>query len=86
MKSRPGYIFTQYFLHHIACIMNQSSEPVNKATLWKCEACGYVDTQSHLIYCPAFKDIREGKNLESDNDLVDYFSKVIKIREEIDKA
>ena len=85
MSMSEARMFFRIRTEMIRCKMNQSSEPVNRATLWKCTACGYVDTQSHLIHCPAFKDIREGKDLGSDNDLVDYFTKVLKIREELDE-
>jgi hypothetical protein len=27
-------------------LMNQSSEPKNKATFWECTGCGNVDTQA----------------------------------------
>ena len=37
----------------IKCKMNQSSDGYNKSSLWKCEDCGYVDTQSHILNCPA---------------------------------
>ena len=66
----------------IKCAMNQSSDAGNKTALWKCKACGYVDTQTHILHCPRFTDLRESKSLESDHDLVEYFSKVLKIRED----
>ena len=53
----------------------------NRSSLWKCEDCGYVDTQSHIIHCPAYQGLREGKSLNSDDDLVAYFSEVLKLRE-----
>ena len=64
----------------VKCKMNQSSDPYNRSTLWRCEDCGYVDTQSHIIHCPAYKDIRSGRSLNSDSDVVSYFSEVLKWR------
>ena len=47
---------------------------------WLCNSCETaIDNQSHLIWCPAYTKLREGKNLESDKDLIDYFTKVLKI-------
>ena len=43
-----------------------------------------VDSQSHLMFCPAFQDLREGKSLESDEDVVDYVRKVLTIREKLE--
>ena len=65
----------------IRCKMNQSSDPYNKSSLWKCEDCGYVDTQRHILHCPAYQSLREGKYLDSDADIVSYFSAVLKLRE-----
>ena len=64
--------------------MNQPSDFHNKSSLWQCEGCGNVDSQSHILWCPSFSDLREGKSLSSDKDLVDYFRKVLFIREKLD--
>ena len=65
------------------CKFNQSSDKSNKESLWQCRACGYIETQSHIIHCPAYKDLREGKSLDSDEDLAEYFQKVLKVREQL---
>ena len=36
------------------------------------------------MWCPAFKELREGKSMDSDIDIVNYFRKVLKIREKLD--
>ena len=68
----------------IKCKMNQPSDRLNKETLWKCSACGNIDTQKHIMWCPAFQAIREGRSLESDEDLVEYFRQVLNIRDKFD--
>ena len=65
----------------VKCKMNQSSSKCNKASLWQCEDCGYIDSQTHIIHCPAYKDLREGKDLNSDVDVANYFKEVLRIRE-----
>ena len=52
---------------------------------WKCESCesGFIESQSHLIWCHAYSHLREGKNLNFDKDLTEYISKVLNIREEL---
>ena len=67
---------------NINCKMNQSSSHSNKASLWKCDGCGYIDTQSHILYCPSYQHLREGKSMDSDKDLVAYFRDVLKERED----
>jgi hypothetical protein len=62
--------------------MNMRSDKSNAQKLWKCSECGHVDTQSHIVWCPFFATLREGKSLDSDIDLVKYFQEVMKIRED----
>ena len=62
--------------------MNQRSDKNNTKNLWKCRECSNIDSQSHILWCPFFSQLREGKSLDSDEDLVGYFHEVFKIREE----
>ena len=62
--------------------MNQVSDKNNAMNLWKCNECGNIDTQSHILWCPFFASIRDGKSVDNDSDLVEYFQEVFKIREE----
>ena len=47
---------------------------------WKCMSCGNLDTQEHLLSCPEYSFLRDGKRLDQDQDLVNYFRSIIKIR------
>ena len=62
--------------------MNFMSDPVYSNNLWTCEGCsgGFRDTQSHILICEGYSDLRCDKNLDSDKSLVDYFDAVIKRR------
>ena len=62
--------------------MNQQSDKCNAMNLWKCLQCGNIDTQSHVIWCPYFANLQDGKSLENDEDLVAYFREVFRIRED----
>ena len=62
--------------------MNQVSDSKNAKVLWKCNECSNIDTQSHILWCPYFASIRDGKSMDNGSDLVDYFKEVFKIREE----
>ena len=53
------------------------------SNLWKCWHCPMVDTQSHVRVCLAYEHLREGKDLNKDQDFVRYFCQVIKLCEEI---
>ena len=67
----------------LKCKLNQSSDRRNMETLWRCQ-CGYMDSQSHILYCPLYQDLREGKDINSDVDIADYFKAVMRIRQEMD--
>ena len=62
--------------------MNMKSSPKFASDLWKCDDCLSLDSQSHIMWCPAYAPLREGKSLKSDTDLVEYFQAVIKLRED----
>jgi hypothetical protein len=47
-----------------------------------CQAWLSLITYQH-IWCPYFANLREGKSLENDEDLVPYFRKVFRIREDL---
>ena len=61
--------------------MNYLNNPKYKSELWLCDSCEtMIDSQSHVLYCPAYMQLREGKSLTSDSDNVEYFKKVLEIR------
>ena len=69
--------------------MNFKSDPAFKANMWICVGCdnetddgkiGSLDTQAHVLVCEAYSDLRDGKTLTNDKDLVDYFAGVIRRR------
>ena len=63
---------------------NYKNDPINRACLWKCDSCqSNIDTQDHIMWCPAYLELREGKNMKDDKDLIEYFGKVLKIREKL---
>ena len=65
---------------------NYRSDPKNAAELWRCDSCmsGHIQTQSYILYCEAFADLRKDRDLNSDKDLVDYMKSVLIIREKLD--
>ena len=65
----------------LKCKMNQSRH--NRESLWKCKACGCIESQSHIMHCPAYQQLREGKSLENDEDLAIYFREVLKLRDQL---
>ena len=53
---------------------NFSSDKKFMGDLWTCWHCPNIDSQSHIRICPAYTDLRKGKDLDNDHDLVLYFS------------
>ena len=63
---------------------NYKNEPANIASLWQCDSCqSSIETQSHILWCPSYVDLREGKNINKDKDLIEYIKKVLKIRDKV---
>ena len=63
---------------------NYKSNPSHSRELWKCDSCqSAIETQEHILWCPAYQELREGKSLDNDKDLVGYFVSVMKIRENL---
>ena len=61
--------------------MNYSSDPRYKADLWRCDSCQVsIDTQQHVLWCPSYSELRQGKDLSSDKDLTSYLRDVLVIR------
>ena len=49
--------------------------------LWLCDSCcSAIETQSHILFCPAYASFREGKDLKSYDDLNAYVQNVMKVR------
>ena len=53
-------------------------------SLWLCDSCETaISTNTHVLWCDAYQELREGLNLEADLHLVEYLSKVMKIRDQL---
>ena len=74
-------------------MMNFPSDVKFAHKLWTCSGCsesysggevvGCRDTQQHIMICAGYAQLRHGRDLNKDNNLVEYFSKVIKKRQDI---
>ena len=62
--------------------MNMKSNQKFASDLWKWDDCFSMDSQAHVLWCLAYAPLREGKNLDDDDDLIKYYQTVMKIREE----
>ena len=51
----------------------------------KCDSCLTMqDENIHVLYCDAYRELRIGKNLQSDKDLGQYLQKVLLIRSRLE--
>ena len=63
---------------------NYNSDLANTASLWRCKSCQTsIDTQNHIMWCPSYSELREGKNIDNDKDLIEYVRKVMIIRDRL---
>ena len=74
----------RYRMKMLKVKFNYKNIPAYSQTNWSCDSCEKaIDTQSHILWCPAYKELREGKNINDDDDLIDYIEKVMTIREKL---
>ena len=60
-----------------------SFQNMHKNTSLNCVGCGLeVDYQAHSMECPSYDDLREGLDMDKDQDLVTFFRKVMDRRSE----
>ena len=52
---------------------------------WKCQACNQQvrEDQEHVTQCEGYEDLRREKDLANEEDLVQFFTKVMKRRHEM---
>ena len=51
--------------------------------LWSCLNCSSLDTSFHILHqCPIYENLRKDINIDNDEEVVDFFRKVIQRREE----
>ena len=67
------------------CKFNYKNDFINDRCLWRCDSCQtQIDTQSHILVCPAYSGIRDGKDMSCDKDLISYIRQVMLVREKLD--
>ena len=68
----------------IDCKFNFKNKKEYSEELWRCDSCeSSIETNQHILYCPAYAELRIGKDINSLQDLTEYFSKVLIIREKL---
>ena len=63
--------------------LNFPNDPTYKSQGFQCDFCQSISSQNHIKVCKEFENFREGKNLEEDMDLIQYFVDVIQYRQEV---
>ena len=60
--------------------MNYKGNPSYARTLWKCNHCSNQDSESHILWCSEYEDLRKDLDLGKDSDLCSYLQKIFKLR------
>ena len=64
--------------------MNFMNDPQYSRELWQCSGCNRaMDTMTHVLHCPSYITLREGKDLNNEDDVLQYYIKVSKIRDKL---
>ena len=84
MKMTDAQEFFKYRTKMTNVKYNYKHDKGYSLELWKCDSClSNIETQSHILWCPAYQELRTGKSLESQEDLVNYIKNVLAIREKL---
>ena len=63
---------------------NYPGDPKNRMDGLVCVGCGKIkETNSHVAECDTYSDLKIGRDLNTDKDLVDFFRDVMSRREKI---
>ena len=60
--------------------MNFKNDKDYANNLWKCEKCSYMDTNSNLLWCDHYRDLRHNKDLSNNKDLCKYLHEILMAR------
>ena len=82
-ESRTLFKFRSQMTQYVK--MNYKNEQQYSKSLCKCDRCQNVDTQSHLLWCPFYKKLRSGKDLQNNKDLCKYLCDIYKDRKKSDE-
>ena len=66
---------------------NFKNKYINRKNGLSCESCntGLIESQSHVLICTAYDKLREGLNLNQNNDIVKYYREVLLLRAKLEK-
>ena len=84
MSMKEAKTFFKFRTHMTNVKLNYKNDKKNREELWRCDSCkSAIDTQSHILWCPSYKELRAGKNINNNEDLVNYIQRVMEIREKL---
>ena len=64
--------------------LNFKNKKEYKDEQYLCDSCEReVDQNSHVLFCPSYQELRDGKNLQNDQDLAYYLQKVLAVRSKL---
>ena len=81
-QARTKYRQRYYMLKY--CKVNYLNDPVFKKELYKCRFCPAISSQSHLMVCPRYDDLRRFRDLDDEDDVIDYLVEVMRLNNDED--
>ena len=84
MTMNEAQTYFKYRTHMTNVKFNYKNDGKNREELWRCDSCkSAIESQSHILWCPSYRELRAEKNMNNDKDLVNYILKVMEIRERL---
>ena len=83
-KQEDARLYFKYRTKMLDFKFNYKNDKTHSKELWNCDSCqSAIKSQDHILWYPAYVSLRDGKSLDNDNDLIKYFTEVMKIREKL---
>ena len=84
MTMQDSQTYFKYRSYMTDVKFNYKNDQKYSRELWQCDSClSAIETQSHILWCPTYQALREGKDIRNDDDLVKYISEVMNAREKL---
>ena len=70
--------------HMLDVKFNYKNDKKFSSELWRCDSCQTcIESQNHVLWCPAYRELREDKDISNNKDLIEYMKKVLLIRDKL---
>ena len=64
------------------CKLNFPSDPEFRRQGYRCSFCSAVSSQNHLRFCSRYEELRRGRNLEDEIEMIEYIADIMEMEDD----